>query len=95
LLSGEGFHHLHAVGDKVFLDADADGLQDTGEQGLAGVTVRLLDPSDTVLATVTTAAGGSYLFSSLGPGTYRVEVVLPSGHAFSPKDPGAVVWLVQ
>ena len=30
-----------AIGDRVWIDADGDGVQDPGEAGLAGVTVQL------------------------------------------------------
>ncbi|MEZ5419712.1 MAG: SdrD B-like domain-containing protein [Vicinamibacterales bacterium] len=69
-----------SLGDLVWLDLDSDGRVDTGEPGLAGVTVRLLDASGaTVLATTTTNAAGFYYFRSLPAGTYRVEVDRTSG----------------
>ncbi|HEU4328684.1 MAG TPA: SdrD B-like domain-containing protein [Roseiflexaceae bacterium] len=50
------------IGDRVWLDVDADGVQDAGEVGLAGVRLQLLDPQGSVLATVTTDAAGNYGF---------------------------------
>lgn len=61
-------------------------MQDAGEEGAAGVTVRLLDASDTVVASLLTDAMGGYLFSNLAPGDYRVEVALPNGDTFAPLD---------
>ncbi len=56
------------VGNRVWDDVDADGVQDPGEAGLDGVTVQLIAPGGAVLATVVTANGGQYYFSS-GAGT--------------------------
>ncbi len=56
------------VGNRVWDDIDGDGVQDAGEPGLDGVTVTLVGPGGAVLASVVTANGGQYYFSS-GPGT--------------------------
>ena len=81
------------VGDRVWSDPDGDGLQDPGEAGIGGVTVRLLSPGpdgvfgtgdDVVVATTTTGPDGSYLFTGVVPGKYTVDVVtttLPGGGA--------------
>ncbi len=71
-----------SVGDRVWKDLDGDGVQDSGEPGLSGVTVQLLNSGGTVIATQTTNSSGNYLFSGLAAGTYKVQVVsstLPSG----------------
>ena len=72
-----------SVGDRVWNDADGDGVQDAGEPGLNGVTVQLLDDDDNVIATTVTAGNGIYSFNNLAAGTYRVRVVngtLPGGY---------------
>ena len=81
---------LAALGDFVWRDLNADGLQDAGEPGIEGVTVNLLDPNNgfSVLETTTTDADGLYGFSGLMPGDYTVEFVKPADHVFSPKDAG-------
>ena len=56
------------IGNRVWDDVDADGVQDPGEAGLDGVSVQLIAPGGGVLATVVTANGGQYYFSS-GAGT--------------------------
>ena len=63
-----------ALGDRVFKDANNNGLLDTGETGLAGATVQLLDAAGTVLRTTTTDTGGTYGFSGLAAGTYKVRL---------------------
>ncbi|WP_192497555.1 SdrD B-like domain-containing protein [Pseudoclavibacter sp. CFCC 11306] len=52
------------IGNRVWLDADNDGVQDAGEPALGGVTVTLKDKEGKTLATKTTDAQGNYLFSS-------------------------------
>jgi len=75
-----------AIGDRVWYDLDADGIQDAGEGGAPGVIVWLLDGAGNILATTTTDASGSYEFGGLAPGDYRIAVVLPAGHAFALAD---------
>jgi hypothetical protein len=79
---------LAAIGDFVWIDQNEDGIQDTGEPGMPGVTVNLYDCFGTPLASTTTDANGFYLFSDLIPGDYNVEFVKPEGYAFSPQDQG-------
>jgi hypothetical protein len=73
------------IGDFVWNDTNGNGIQDTGESGLSGVTVKLYDGSNTLLSTTTTD-GGYYSFAGLSAGTYQVEFVAPSSYAFSAKD---------
>ena len=85
-----GFYKARAsLGDKVWCDTDKDGIQDAGEAGASGVTVKLLDANGNVVATTTTDASGNYKFSNLNPGDYAVQVVAPTGYVFSAKDQGA------
>ena len=76
------------IGNRVWLDEDADGLQDEGESGLAGVTVRLLDAADLEVASTVTDADGLYGFLGVPTGDYRIEVILPIDGVFSSQDVG-------
>ena len=67
-----------AVGNRVWLDNDRDGFQDEDERGVGDVTVQLLDGNGAVLATAVTDASGTYRFTGLAPGSYRVRVVFPA-----------------
>ncbi len=62
------------VGDTVWLDADADGIQDAGEAGITGVTVVLTNVDTNAVVTTATNADGLYLFAALDAGNYRVEI---------------------
>jgi hypothetical protein len=55
-----------SIGDRVWGDANGNGIQDVGETGgITGVTVQLKNAAGTVIATTTTGANGAYLFSNL------------------------------
>jgi uncharacterized repeat protein (TIGR01451 family) len=84
------------IGNRVWLDADRDGIQDAGETPLAGVRVELRAPNGDLLAFAITDANGNYYFSSgVGPGsasavygiagltfnTAGFQVVIPNGQA--------------
>ena len=68
------------VGDLVWLDENGNGLQDSGEPGLAGVRVMLLsveeDYTQTQIFQTRTDANGRYRFRSVRPGRYRVAFSL-------------------
>lgn len=83
-----GFIAKSSIGDFVWGDLDCDGIQDSGEPGVSGVTVNLLDCSGNVLDTTTTDANGHYSFMVMS-GSYIIEFVSPSGYVFSPKDVGS------
>ncbi|MEM1178679.1 MAG: SdrD B-like domain-containing protein [Acidobacteriota bacterium] len=76
------------IGDRVWLDDNADGRQQPGEGGLAGVLVRLLDAADAEVASTVTDADGLYRFAEVPTGTYRVEVQRLGSGVFSPKGVG-------
>ena len=62
-----GYVPAGSIGDRVWFDADNDGVQDPAEPGVPGVTVRLLDEDGNVLATTVTDSDGMYLFDDLPP----------------------------
>src|SRR6266545_38792 len=68
------------ISGTVFSDLNGDGTQDTGEGGLGGVTIQLLDSAGSVVAITTTAGNGSYLFSGLAAGSYTVREIDPAGY---------------
>jgi hypothetical protein len=79
---------LASLGNFVWYDTDLDGVQDGGESGVAGVTVRLYNGNNTLIALATTNDMGYYLFIDMAPGSYYVKFILPSGYVFSPQDQG-------
>ncbi|MBL0145588.1 MAG: carboxypeptidase regulatory-like domain-containing protein [Chitinophagaceae bacterium] len=70
----------NSIGDKVWFDTDADGVQDAGEPGVSGVTVTLYDAAGNIAAITTTDASGNYIFNNLPPNTnYTVGFSAPGG----------------
>ena len=65
------------IGDRVWVDQNKNGLQDTGEKGLSGQTVTLkgTDADGNIIptATTTTDANGAYSFGRLAAGSYTVD----------------------
>ena len=84
------------LGDRVWNDTDRDGIQDTGEIGVAGVTVKLagagsdgiFGTSDDISRTTTTDSAGNYLFSNLAAGKYGVTFGAVSGYQFTTANAG-------
>ncbi|MCX7376993.1 MAG: carboxypeptidase regulatory-like domain-containing protein [Alphaproteobacteria bacterium] len=84
-----GFYQKASLDDFVWNDANANGIQDTGEAGVSGVTVRLLDGNGAATGrTTTTGTNGAYLFDNLVPGSYGIQVVAPSGYVFTTTNAG-------
>lgn len=79
-----------AVGDFVWLDANFNGIQDLGEQGIPGVTVLIsgTQENEPYADTTQTNAGGMYYFL-VPPGEYKITFVLPAGTDLRPTVPNA------
>ncbi|HRQ37163.1 MAG TPA: SdrD B-like domain-containing protein [Chloroflexota bacterium] len=72
-----------SIGDTVWYDANANGVQEGSESPAAGVLVNLyqdqngdgiIDPEDALVDTTTTDGSGNYLFTNLAAGNYIVQV---------------------
>ncbi len=61
----------------IYVDADNDGVRDSGEAALGNVTVVLSGASS---GTTTTDASGFYKFEGLVPGNYTVTEAQPAGY---------------
>jgi uncharacterized repeat protein (TIGR01451 family) len=83
-----GFYRFASIGDFVWSDDDADGIQDAGEAGIESVTVNLLDENGNTLSTTTTDATGFYEFTGLVPGNYIVEFIASPEFDASPVNQG-------
>lgn len=70
------------MGSLVWNDANNNGIKDSGESGIDGVTLQLFlggqNPlTATAAATTTTSGGGFYSFSNLSPGQYFIYMPTP------------------
>lgn len=71
-----------SIAGTIYVDANNNGVLDSGELPIAGVTLTLNGTDtlgNTVSATATTLADGSYLFGGLAAGTYSVTETQPPG----------------
>ena len=69
-----GYVPDYSIAGRVYRDADKSGSYTDGEETFGGVTVDLLDKDGNVVGTTTTDADGTYSFTKLPAGTYRVKV---------------------
>jgi uncharacterized repeat protein (TIGR01451 family) len=74
---------LGSIGDFVWEDQNANGIQDPGEPGVSGAFVDLTDCLGNILDTQVTGADGAYLFTGLEAGCYKVTFDLPTGYVFT------------
>lgn len=87
---------LVSLGDRVWNDANGNGIQDSGESGVAGVTMQLkgagtdgvFGTTDDTFQTTTTNATGNYLFSNVAWGQYKVAMTMPSGYSLTTANVG-------
>jgi hypothetical protein len=82
-----GMFQLAGVGDFVWQDLNANGIQDAGEPGVPNITVNLLDGTGAVANSTTTDDMGSYFFDT-APGAYTVQFVTPVGYQLVPAGQG-------
>jgi hypothetical protein len=81
--------NVGAIGDRVWVDSDGNGVQDAGEPSVAGVTITLYNNAGTAIAIATSDINGNYLFPGLTAGNYTVGFSnLPAGFGFTGQDKG-------
>jgi uncharacterized repeat protein (TIGR01451 family) len=84
-----GMYQPASLGDFVWNDTNHDGIQNSGEPGIAFVPVALYTCAGVMVTSTVTDASGYYLFPGLTPGDYSVQFSLPAGYAFSKAFQGA------
>ena len=80
------FSVANAVGDYVWHDFDGNGVQNGGEPGLTGVTVRLYGSGSNLLLTTTSGVNGAYAFTNVPSGSYFLEFVTPTNYLPTAQD---------
>lgn len=74
--SGPFVQEATLIGNRVWIDSDADGIQDPGEGGVAGLCINLRDAAGQIVSQTTSDTNGYYGFDAQ-PGHYTVEFVRP------------------
>ncbi|MCG8484394.1 MAG: carboxypeptidase regulatory-like domain-containing protein, partial [Clostridia bacterium] len=81
-----GIYQLSQLGNYIWLDKNADGIQGDDEDGIENVKVKLLNAFGFEIASTSTDAEGFYLFDELEVGEYKIEVIPPAGFVASEKN---------
>jgi hypothetical protein len=78
-----------SISGNVFNDLNGDGTQESGEPGLQGWEVQLVNSSNTIVSSVVTDSNGNYMIPNVGPGTFTLQEVLQPGYVQkAPAPPG-------
>ncbi|MBK9510179.1 MAG: DUF11 domain-containing protein [Cytophagaceae bacterium] len=84
-----GFIKVGTIRDMVWEDTNRNGIKDSTETGISGVTVRIYDYSNNLISSKTTDSTGNFEFDSLTIGQYYVSFVKPLLYeAFTLKNQG-------
>jgi len=75
------------AGGRIWLDANGNGQQDRGENGVGGVCIRLLDAAGQPVQETSSDSNGYYGFN-VNPGAYWIEIHPPAWAEISPADRG-------
>ena len=78
----------YCIGDFVWDDANRDGIQDSNESGISGVTIELYDNNGNKIKSISTGSDGKYEFCGLNSGDYSLKIVPPSGYELSSANQG-------
>jgi len=73
------------LGNRAWLDANRNNVQDAWERGVGGVCVNLYDSNNNLLQQTTTDSNGYYGFN-VPAGKYFIEVMKPDGMEFDQKN---------
>jgi PKD repeat protein len=68
-----------SIGDRVWNDANGNGIQDAGESGMNGVLVQLFTSGALHIMDALTDASGTYHFGPIEGGNYFVKFIPPPG----------------
>lgn len=72
-------HEPASIKGTVYHDRNNNGIQDEGEEGIAGVTIELFDAEGNLVQTAITDENGHYCFEDLPPGEYKIREQQPDG----------------
>ena len=95
-----GFFDDARLGDYVWNDMNANGIQDNDESGVNGVVVNLWDVNNGFAPIASTVTGenpddatkqGFYIFEGLVPGEYYVEFIVPDGYIVTEPNQGSPI----
>lgn len=77
------------IGNRIFIDFNGNGIQDSNDPGMSGYQVSLYDSDDQLIAVDTTRGdmmvnqGGFYSFDNVRPGSYYLLFQIPQDYRFT------------
>lgn len=72
-------HEPASIKGTVFHDRNDNGIQDPGDEGIAGVVIQLFDAEGNLIRETVTDENGDYCFEDLPPGEYKIREQQPDG----------------
>lgn len=84
---GAGYYPMAQVGNLVWLDSNADGIQDADEEKLANVKVEAYDVNQMLIGSSTTNEEGIYNIDYLGQQDYFLKFYPPAGLSATSRNP--------
>lgn len=81
---GVGAMHMASISGVIWLDDNANGVKNEGEGGQAGVQLQLVGTKNGMTYETVSGADGSYAFTQVLPGVYKLQVTAPEGMGFTP-----------
>ena len=79
----ESLDYQGSIGDRVWLDINQNGIQESGEAGISGIEVILYDQDNQQVASMQTNENGNYFFEKLKPSQYHLKVIIPKGYSMT------------
>ena len=80
---GAGYYPMAMVGNRVWYDANNDGLQSAAESGVAGVQVKAYNSDDEMVSEAVTDSNGEYMVEYLGKDDYYLKFTPPFGYGMT------------
>lgn len=74
----------YTVSGNVYIDANRNGVKDTGEANYSGATINRGGASS---GSTTTDGSGNYAFGDVAPGSYTIAIVAPAGYQATTTSP--------
>lgn len=76
------------LGNRVWLDTNGNGVQDSGEPGIGGVCINLYDADGNLIQKTTTDSNGYYGFNVQSGQSYTIQFVKPDNLEFTKQNVG-------
>ncbi len=85
---GIGLHQSASIGDYVWLDANDNGVQDFGEEGVKDVLIEAYDINGEKIRETLTDDNGIYKLDYMRYGDYYIKATIPSGYGIANENVG-------